>query len=87
MWWKMFNREIMMFAKKYWCSDDTPEQFYFHFMTNHLYTTYYSFLDKMFAQHNKTYRQAYVKDVKKYNKMKKTWEMNEKFHFTQKRAA
>jgi hypothetical protein len=87
MWWKLFNKEIAAFSKKYWCSDDTPQQWYCHFMTNHLYKSYYSFLDKLFTRHNKNYRQAYFKDVKKYNKMKKTWEPAEKFHFTQKRTA
>jgi len=87
MWWKQFNTEIASFAKKYWCSDETPQQWYCAFMTNHLYKTYYTFLDKLFAQHNKTYRTAYFKDVKKYNKLKKNWDTSEKFHFTAKRSA
>lgn len=86
-WWKTFNREITTFAKKYWCSNQTPHQWYCHFMTNHLYKTYYSFLDKLFTRYNKDYRRAYVKDVKKYNRLKKNWHQSEKFHLTAKRAA
>ncbi len=86
-WWKTFNKEITSFSKTYWCSDDTPQQWYCHFMTNHLYKKYYAFLDKMFAQYNKEYKTAFFKDVKKYNKMKKTWEPSEKFYLTPRKAA
>ncbi len=81
MWWKIFNREITTFAKKYWCSDDTPHAWYCHFMSNHLYKTYYRFLDKLFTRHNVNFKKACFKDVKKYNKMKKTITPSEKYFF------
>ena len=86
-WWSIFNKEIVAFAKKYWCSDDTPQQWYCHFMTNHLYKTYYSFLDRLFMHYNKSYKNAYAKDVKKYNKLKKNWESSEKFALSPRKSA
>jgi hypothetical protein len=84
MWWGVFNREITTFAKKYWCSDDTPHQWYCHFMSNHLYKTYYKFLDKLFSQYKTTFNSAYFKDVKKYNKIKKTMSPTDKYEFYRK---
>ena len=86
-WWKTFNKEITSFAKTYWCSNETPQQWYCHFMTNHLYKKYYAFLDKLFSQYNKTYKTAVFKDVKKYKQMKKTWEPSEKYYLAPKKAA
>lgn len=80
-WWGIFNKEITTFAKKHWCSDATSHTWYCKFMTNHLYKTYYTFLDKKFAQYTTSFKQAYFKDVKKYNKMKKTMTPDEKYYF------
>jgi hypothetical protein len=81
MWWKLFNRDIVQFAKKYWCSDDTPQQWYCHFLTNHLYKNYYAFLDKLFTRYNLSYKKAYGKDVKKYHKLAKRWDRDEAYAF------
>lgn len=86
-WWKTFNTEINTFAKKYWCSEDTSAQWYCAFMANHLYKTYYSFLDKLFTQYNKNFKTAYANDVKKYNRMKKNFTANDKFYFTNAKSA
>ncbi len=87
MWWKTFNSEITHFAKKYWCSDETSQQWYCAFMSNHLYKTYYAFLDKLFSQYNKTFKKAYFKDVKKYNQLKKNFTTEDKFYFTNRKTA
>lgn len=87
MWWKMFNAEITSFATKYWCSDDTPQQWYCHFMSNHLYKSYYSYLDKVFNKYNKDFKKAYFKDVKKYNQMKKNFTTEDKQYFIARKTA
>ena len=81
MWYRVFNKEINFFAKKYWCSNETPQEWYCHFLSNHLYKTYYSFLDKLFAHYNKSFARAYDKDVKKYLKLKKSWEPADRYQF------
>ena len=81
MWWRIFNTEITNFAKKYWCSDETNHQWYCTFMTNHLYKMYYTFLDKMFARYTVNFKKATFKDIKKYNKIKKTMAPSEKYYF------
>lgn len=83
-WWSKFNREIQSFAKKYWVPETTSHQWYCHFLTNHLYKTYYSFLDKVFTTHTKNYKKACFRDVKKYNQMKKYFDPTAKYEFYKK---
>ena len=72
-WWMQFNREIRHFATNYVCSKKTPHTWYFNFLSNHLYTCYYRFLDKMFGKYNRDFKRAFQKDVHVYKRMKKRW--------------
>ncbi|WP_413290998.1 hypothetical protein [Bdellovibrio sp. HCB337] len=70
-WWTLFNKEIVGFSKKFTMSADMPVTWYCNFLSNHLYTTYYTWLDKVFNKHETTFKKAYTKDFKRYMKMKK----------------
>jgi len=72
-WWGLMNREIFAFTKTYFLNQKVSKTFYTNFFSNTLYKTYYTFLDKMFVNYNKTYARAVVRDTKKYRSMKKTW--------------
>lgn len=69
-WWTFFNKEITNFSKKYWVSNKMPFVWYCNFMNNHLYKTYYSWLDKVFNKHEVNFHNAYKKDYKTYLKYK-----------------
>ncbi|GEM_PF-647539 len=70
-WWTMFNKEIMGFSKKFNMPADMPFAWYCNFLSNHLYTTYYTWLDKVFNKHEATFKKAYTKDFKRFMQMKK----------------
>lgn len=71
-WWGMFNKEIMTFSKRFNFTQQMPFSWYCNFLSNHMYTCYYTWLDKMFNKHETTFKKAYSKDFKRYMKMKKT---------------
>jgi len=70
-WWTLFNKEIITFSKRFKCHQDMPFSWYCNFLSNHLYTCYYTWLDKMFNKHETTFKKAYNKDYKRYMKLKK----------------
>jgi len=70
-WWSFFNKEITSFSNKFTASADMPFAWYCNFLSNHLYTCYYSWLDKVFNKHETTFKKAYTQDFKKYMKIKK----------------
>jgi hypothetical protein len=86
-WWGMLNREMGTFAKKYWVSPDASFTWYCTFLSKHLYTCYYTFLDKLFAKYNKTYKMAWTKEVRKYNRIKKNFDRTEKYSWKTTKAA
>lgn len=70
-WWSFFNKEITSFSKKFTASSEMPFNWYCNFLSNHLYTCYYSWLDKVFNKHEHTFKKAYAQDYKKYLHFKK----------------
>lgn len=70
-WWKKFNSEIVSFCKKFYMSNKMPFTWYCNFMANHMYKTYYTWLDQVFAKNGKTFKRAYTKDARKYATLKK----------------
>lgn len=85
-WWGTFNREIKTFAKKFWVSDKVTFSWYCKFLSNHLYSCYYKFLDKLFYKYNKSFHKAYNREAKKYYKMKKYFDPSDKYYFQPKAA-
>ncbi len=69
-WWTHFNSEITSFSKKHWLSNKMPFMWYVNFMNNHMYKTYYSWLDKVFDKHEAAFHSAYKKDFKQFLKFK-----------------
>lgn len=65
-WWGLMNRSITTFGKKYWMNDETPFTWYCHFMTSHLYKTYYSFLDKLFSKYNRDFNREFNQNVRRF---------------------
>jgi hypothetical protein len=68
------NKEIGSFIKKYKFAKTVPTSWFNHFVSSHLYKTYYQYLDGLFTHYNKTYKVACVREMAKYRKMKKSWE-------------
>jgi len=73
-WYSVLNTEIRNFSKKYQMGPGCTKSWFTHFLSAHLYNTYYSFLDKCFSQHSRKYQSAVKKDQKSYQKMSKRWD-------------
>lgn len=80
-WYATMNKEIATFSKKYWVGPKFSKDWYGKFFANHLYTTYYKFVDKVLTTHHKTSAKALTKDVKKYRELKKKWTPKEQVPF------
>ncbi len=70
-WWGLMNREMRTFTNTYWYHKKMATSWYANFLSNHLYKTYYTFLDKAFTKYNKTFKRAVVRDMKKYRTLKR----------------
>lgn len=78
-WYSLMNREIRKFSKKFTVGPKFPVSWYIHFAKNHLYKSYYGYLDRAFAQYQREYTSALKKDVRRYNKLKKNWQFRSHF--------
>jgi hypothetical protein len=80
-WYSVMNSEIRSFARRYTVGKNCPTTWYCHFMGSHLYKKYYSFLNKVFVKHNRTYTQAVNKDVRKWKSLNRRWTPSTKTTF------
>lgn len=72
-WWTKMNAEVNKFSKRYAIPKNASPTFFCKFMTNHMYKTYYSFLDKEFTKYNRNYTQTCKKFERQFTSMKKNW--------------
>jgi hypothetical protein len=68
-WWTLMNREIRTFGNRYKAKPTFSSTKYGHFLSAHLYNRYYSFLDKVFAKHTKTWNRAVVRDLRSFKRI------------------
>lgn len=81
LWFGLLNREIRSFSRKYAVGTRFPATWYKHFIGNHLYKSYYTFLDRLFAKHTRTFGRAVSKDLRKFRQIKKAWAPRERTPF------
>lgn len=72
-WYARMNREIRSFAKRYTVGTNCPKTWYAHFLSNHLYKTYYTVVNRNLAQHNRKYNRATTTDVRTYRRLNRNW--------------
>lgn len=77
-WFSNMNKEIGLFSKRYWITAKSPINFYKKFLGNHLYKSYYTWVNKCLTKHNRTFEKELSKDIKKYRLISKNWQSNEK---------
>ena len=86
-WFKIMNREITSFSKKYPVGTKFPFAWYCNFIKNDLYKCYYGYLDRVFARYNRDFKKNVYSFQKKYSKMTKNWDRHECEPFFKKKAA
>jgi hypothetical protein len=80
-WYRYMNTEITKFSRQYTFGPGFPMSFFKKFIGNHLYSRYYSFLDKVFAKHKSHFKKAVTSDLRKYSTMKDRWTPGERSPF------
>lgn len=80
-WFSVLNKEIKSFSNKYQVGPGCSKSWFTHFLSSHLYNTYYSFLDKCFAEHSKKYQTQLNRDTKSYKRMSRDWNTTNKSRF------
>lgn len=81
-WWSLMNKEIRNFTKRYGMTSQAPVTFYRKFLSNHLYNSYYTWLDKQFNKYERTYLKAVNTDKRHFTKLKKdrNWKKADTFY-------
>ncbi len=72
-WYRTMNAEITKFSMRYTFGPKFPVSFFKKFIGNHLYATYYTFLDKLFVGYKSHFKKAVTTDMRQYSHMKKAW--------------
>lgn len=85
-WWTMFNKEIASFGRKHWVNHEIPFVWYCNFLSKHLYSVYYAWLDKVLGQHSHNFKKAYNKDFKQYMSWRKTADHTRRYSVTHRAA-
>lgn len=70
-WYAQMNKEIVAFGKKYKVTTKFPLAWYKNFLGHTLNKKYFTFCDKIVNKHQKKFKTAVNKDVKKYKSLKK----------------
>jgi hypothetical protein len=77
-WFVLMNKEILSFVRKYTVGSTFPETWFSHFIRNNLYKSYYLYLDRLFAKYTKNFNKLVLKDVRRYQQLKKHWYTGER---------
>jgi hypothetical protein len=87
-WFQMMNREFARFSKKFWHNPNAGAEnaFYHRFIAHNLYKHYYDYLDKCFGKYTRSYHREFSRDVKTYNKLKKSWSGRESMPYMRRAA-
>ncbi len=81
LWFGLMNREIRHFSKKYSVGSKFPKTWFAQFVKNHLYKTYYSFLDRLFVRYSRDFGRAVSRHHRKYQQIRKQWHSSERVPF------
>lgn len=76
-WWRIMNREIKNFSRKYTVGTKFPFSWYCNFIKNHLYKCYYGYLERCFVRYNRNYKKAVNSYTSQYKTLTKKWDRRE----------
>lgn len=80
-WWNCMNKEMKTFTARYNVGTPASVAWYTKSFSNHLYKTYYTFLDREFTKYHREFDKACKQDVKTYNLHKSKWQQAERFTY------
>ncbi|MBI1861642.1 MAG: hypothetical protein HYR96_12060 [Deltaproteobacteria bacterium] len=76
-WYRIMNREIKNFSKRYVISAKATPTWHLRFLSNHLYRCYYQFVDRLMARHAKSFTREVSRNQRKYRTLNRNWDRKE----------
>jgi len=70
-WFALMNREIRLISKRFAVGGHLPVAWARHLIKNHLYKTYYHFVDRLVVRHRGDFTRAVVRDLRQYKKIRR----------------
>jgi hypothetical protein len=70
-WYALMNREIRTISKRFAVGRELPLTWCKHLIRNHLYKTYYLFVDRLLVRHVGESHRALVRDVRQFKKIRR----------------
>ncbi len=80
-WYNQMKKDIRNFSTRYKIGPSFPISWFKHFLSSHLYKTYYTYQEKNVRRHTKTYNREFKRDEKIYKKLNKKWHPKEKIAY------
>lgn len=80
-WYRIMNREIRNFSRKYPIPTNAPPTWHLRFLSNHLYRNYYQFVDRLLARHARTFTRQVSKHQRKYRTLNRNWDRSDRVPF------
>jgi hypothetical protein len=70
-WYALMNREIRLISKRFAVGRELPLAWCKHLIKNHLYKTYYVFVDRLLVRHVGEAHRGLTKDVRQFKKIRR----------------
>ena len=70
-WFALMNREIRVISKRFAVGRELPLTWCKHLIRNHLYKTYYQFVDRLLVRHVGESHRALVRDLRQFKKIRR----------------
>lgn len=70
-WFALMNREIRLLSKRFAVGRTLPLAWCKHLFRNHLYKTYYQFVDRLLVRHVGESNRALVRDIRQFKKIRR----------------
>jgi len=86
-WWTKMNAEVQKFGKKYVAAPNAPVTWTCKFLSNLMYKSYYSYLDREFMKYHRNFTSKVRKDERRYSHIKKAHAHKDYPHYTFRKSA
>lgn len=80
-WFALMNQEIQRFGRRFTLGRRFPTSWTSRFLGNHLYRTYYGYLDRLFTRYNRTFGKAVVRDLNQFRRKKNSMATTSRKHY------
>ena len=77
-WFSLMKREITKFGKRFRVGKRFPKAWFKKFISHHLYTNYYTFVNRAVGKHTRTHTTQFNKQRRTWKRLNKNWSPRDK---------